>query len=161
VEVSAESFLLAPLLEELQALMQPLADAKGLMLQQENAGLDSLMTDRGKLRQVLVNLLGNAIKFTETGSVTLSCQQVGSDIVFEVTDTGVGIASADQQRIFNTFEQADTGAGREYEGTGLGLAISQRFIEMLNGEIGVVRSAPGEGSTFYIRLPCNGGRTQS
>jgi len=160
VEVSTESFLLAPLLEELQALMQPLADAKGLMLQQESTGLDSLMTDRGKLRQVLVNLLGNAIKFTETGSVTLSCQRVDTDVVFEVTDTGVGIASADQQRVFNTFEQADTGAGREYEGTGLGLAISKRFIEMLGGDIGVARSAPGEGSTFYIRLPCNEGSTQ-
>ncbi len=156
VEVSAELFLLAPLLEELQALMQPLADAKGLVLQQENNGPDSLMTDRSKLRQVLVNLLGNAIKFTETGSVTLTCQRVGADVVFEVIDSGIGIASADQQRIFNTFEQADTGAGREHEGTGLGLAISRRFIDMLGGEIGVARSAPGEGATFYIRLPDKG-----
>ena len=155
VEVSSELFLLAPLLEELQALMQPLADAKGLALRLEDSGPGHMKTDRGKLRQVLVNLLANAIKFTETGLVTLSCQQRGADIIFEVTDTGVGIASTDQQRIFNTFEQADTGTGREYEGTGLGLAISQRFIDMLDGEIGVARSAPDEGSTFYIRLPYN------
>jgi len=153
VDIFTESFPLAPLLEELQALMQPLADVKNLTLQLESAAPGSLMTDRGKLRQVLVNLLGNAIKFTETGSVSLSCQQTGEDIVFEVTDTGRGIANADQRRIFNTFEQADIGAGREYEGTGLGLAISQRFIEMLGGEIGVARSAPGEGTTFYVRLP--------
>ena len=160
VEVSTEVFPLAPLLEELQALMLPLANAKGLTLQQESTAPDSLMTDRSKLRQVLVNLLGNAIKFTETGSVTLSCQQVGTDIVFEVTDTGMGIASADQQRIFDTFEQANTSAEREYEGTGLGLAISRRFIEMLNGEIGVARSVPGEGTTFYIRLPGSEGDAQ-
>jgi polar amino acid transport system substrate-binding protein len=153
VDVVTERFQLAPLLEELQALMQPLADAKGLVLQREGDCPDSLVTDRGKLRQVLVNLLGNAIKFTEFGSVTVFCRQTDGIVVIEITDTGVGIAETDQERIFNTFDQVDTGVGREYEGTGLGLAICRRFVEMLGGEIEVACSAPGEGSTFRIRLP--------
>ncbi len=153
VDIVTERFLLAPFLEEIHALMKPLATAKGLALRWESTRLDCLVSDRGKLRQVLVNLLGNAIKFTETGSVTLSCRQIDDEVVIEVTDTGIGIALADQTRIFNTFEQADTSSEREYEGTGLGLAICRRFVEMLGGNIRVVRSAPGEGSTFRIGLP--------
>ncbi|HEX22115.1 MAG TPA: transporter substrate-binding domain-containing protein [Chromatiales bacterium] len=153
VDIVTERFLLAPFLEEIHALMKPLATVKGLALRWESTRLDSLVSDRGKLRQVLVNLLGNAIKFTETGSVSLSCRQIDGEVVIEVTDTGIGIAPADQARIFNTFEQADTSSEREYEGTGLGLAICRRFVEMLGGKISVVRSAPGEGSTFRIGLP--------
>ena len=152
VDIVSERFLLAPFLEEIHALMKPLASAKGLALRWESRCLESLVSDRGKLRQVLVNLLGNAIKFTETGSVTLSCRQVDGEVLIEVTDTGMGIAPADQARIFNTFEQADTSSEREYEGTGLGLAICRRFVEMLGGSIRVVRSAPGEGSTFCVCL---------
>jgi len=153
VDIVTERFLLAPFLEEIHALMKPLATAKGLALRWESRCLESLVCDRGKLRQVLVNLVGNAIKFTEAGSVTLSCRQVDGEVVIEVTDTGIGIAPADQARIFNTFEQADTSSEREYEGTGLGLAICRRFVEMLGGKISVVHSAPGEGSTFRIGLP--------
>ncbi len=155
VDIVTERFLLAPFLEEIHALMKPLASAKGLALRWESGCVDSLVTDRGKLRQVLVNLLGNAIKFTEAGSVTLSCRQADGEVFIEVTDTGIGIARADQARIFNTFEQADTRSEREYEGTGLGLAICRRFVEMLGGSISVVCSAPGEGSTFCICLPAN------
>jgi len=157
VDIVTERFLLVPFLQEIHALMKPLANAKGLALRWECPRLDSLVSDRGKLRQVLVNLLGNAIKFTEAGSVTLSCRQVDGEVVIEVTDTGIGIAPADQERIFNTFEQADTGSGREYEGTGLGLAICRRFVEMLGGKINIVRSAPGKGSTFRICLPAGAG----
>ncbi len=155
VDIVSERFLLAPFLEEIHALMKPLATAKGLALRWESRCLESLISDRGKLRQVLVNLLGNAIKFTEAGSVMLSCRQVDGEVIIEVTDTGIGIAPADQARIFNTFEQADTSSEREYEGTGLGLAICRRFVEMLGGSIRVVRSAPGEGSTFRVCLPAD------
>ncbi|MBL1274986.1 MAG: transporter substrate-binding domain-containing protein [Ectothiorhodospiraceae bacterium] len=153
VELVSEPFQLAPLLKELIALMQPLANAKGLVLRREGNCPDSLFTDRGKLRQILVNLLGNAIKFTDVGSVTLFCRQVDDGVVIEVSDTGIGIAESDQTRIFNTFEQADTRVTREYEGTGLGLAICQRFVDLLGGDIMVSRSVLGEGTVFRIRLP--------
>ena len=151
VELVLEEFELMPLLEEVRAMMEPLADAKGLALHLAGFVPERLHSDRGKLRQVLVNLLGNAIKFTERGSVALICQQRQQDILFEVTDTGIGLSKADLDRIFGAFEQVDGRSDREYEGTGLGLAISRRFVEMLGGSISV-RSRPGEGSTFQVRL---------
>ena len=156
VELVVAPFDLDALLAECLALVRPLADAKQLDLRLEAQGCPrGLSSDRAKLRQVLVNLLGNAIKFTEQGSVTLTCRQENGDVIIEVTDTGIGIARQDWETVFNTFEQVETGSGREHEGTGLGLAICRRYVEMLGGEIRVARSAPGEGSTFRIRLPAS------
>lgn len=115
-----------------------------------------LVGDPVRLRQVLVNLIGNALKFTPEGGVSVSGELVrdaGSGVViqFSVSDTGIGIPLDRQQRIFEAFEQADGSTTRQYGGTGLGIAIAKEIVRMMRGEIGVV-SEPGEGSTFWFTV---------
>ncbi|MGV0958989.1 MAG: ATP-binding protein [Limnohabitans sp.] len=109
-------------------------------------------TDRHRLMQVLVNLLGNALKFTHQGSVVLRVAWENPGVLFSVTDTGIGIARERQAQIFNRFSQADNDIQTRYGGNGLGLAISQKLAHLLGGEIGF-ESQPGQGSRFWLRLP--------
>ena len=113
-----------------------------------------MIGDATRLRQVLLNLAGNAIKFTETGGVGVIVEagRNSGEVVFEVRDTGIGIAPEQQARIFREFEQADGGSARKFGGTGLGLAISRRIVERMGGRI-EVESTPGEGSTFRVIVP--------
>jgi len=146
------------LAQEVADMLRPRAEQNGLQLHLELSALPaSVNTDPLKLRQVLINLLGNAIKFTQQGYVSLSVRghgQEGNDalVKFEVCDTGIGIAVADQQRIFEPFEQLVTHATSA--GTGLGLSITRQYLNMLGGELSLV-SAPGEGAcfSFLLRLP--------
>lgn len=136
------------------------AREKGLQLTVElpdDLAERQLRGDPLRLGQVLVNLLGNAIKFTETGGITLSIKVIEetADLLhlhFSVRDSGIGIEDTAKPRLFQAFEQADNSMTRRYGGTGLGLAISKHLVEMMGGEIGVI-SAPGEGSTFWFFIP--------
>jgi signal transduction histidine kinase len=116
-----------------------------------DAGVDLVEADERHVKQVLFNLITNALKFTSPGGhVTIAATADKNNISVAVTDTGVGIAEEDQARIFGEFEQA--GAGGAQEGTGLGLTLSKRFVEILGGQIWL-HSVVGEGSTFTFTLP--------
>ena len=110
-----------------------------------------------RLRQILLNLLSNALKFTHEGRITIRAEQLPKDraVSLSVSDTGIGIAPADQERIFEDFRQLDNSPTRAYGGTGLGLSICRRLSQMLNGRISV-ESKVGEGSTFTVTLPMLG-----
>jgi PAS domain S-box-containing protein len=158
LDLEARPFSLAVLVEEVVELLAPRAQAKGLEIA---AYVDERLPERvngdiTRLRQVLLNLAGNAIKFTEEGGVSVIVEPGlwSDEVTFLVRDTGIGIAPEEQGRIFLEFEQADSGLGRKYSGTGLGLAISKRIIERMGGRIGV-ESSPAAGSTFQfnVRLP--------
>ena len=111
-----------------------------------------IATDPLRLSQVLNNFISNAIKFTETGSVTLKVLLQDTQIVFEVIDTGIGISEAGQQKLFQDFSQVDASTSRRFGGTGLGLVITKKLIELMGGAVGV-RSQPGQGSCFWASLP--------
>ncbi|HEX6734575.1 MAG TPA: bacteriohemerythrin, partial [Azonexus sp.] len=150
-------FRLAEVLEHLANLIGHKIAEKGLVLHLDTAPELAELELRGdplRLRQILFNLAGNAIKFTASGSITVrtrvaGCDAQGTTLRCEIEDTGIGIAAADQARLFQAFEQADGSTTRQYGGTGLGLAISKRLARMMGGDIGVV-SAPGHGSTFWF-----------
>jgi len=121
---------------------------------EEPQGVPTLYGDEGKVAQILRNLLSNALKFTEHGEVRLRAglDASGTRVVIAVSDTGIGIAAADQARIFEEFGQLEHAVQRRVKGTGLGLALSRRLAELLGGDLSV-ESVPGEGSTFTLRLP--------
>jgi signal transduction histidine kinase len=152
-------FELLPLLDAVQAMVRPQADAKGLALRVEAAPdlPPRLVGDPLRLRQVLLNLLGNAVKFTAAGQVTLRLQVLERDagsvrLRFDVADTGIGIAPEQQARIFEPFVQADSSTTRRFGGTGLGLSIVRRLVDLMSGSL-ELQSRPGQGSVFSVSLP--------
>jgi signal transduction histidine kinase len=135
------------------AVVQPLADQKKLALSVVLPKTPVRMTsDIDKSRQILVNLLGNALKFTDAGAVRVVVTKTASDVRIDVTDTGIGIADEELTRLFRPFAQVDTGLTRRHGGTGLGLYISRRLVTLLGGHI-EVNSTQGVGSTFSVILP--------
>jgi signal transduction histidine kinase len=103
---------------------------------------------------MLLNLLSNAAKFTEKGTITLEVAREKGEMIFRVRDTGIGITDEQMSRLFEAFAQADAGTTRRYGGTGLGLAITRRFCRLMGGDV-IGDSTPGKGSTFTIRLPAD------
>jgi PAS domain S-box-containing protein len=156
LELEPHPFSLTTMIEDIVELLGPRAQAKGLEIASDvDERLPKrVIGDATRLRQVLLNLAGNAIKFTETGGVGVSVETGPNDdeIVFEVRDTGIGIAPEQQTRIFHEFEQADGGSARKFGGTGLGLAISRRIVERMDGRL-EVESKAGDGSIFRAVVP--------
>jgi PAS domain S-box-containing protein len=160
MELYLETFDLATLIRNTLATIEPLAERGGNALRAEIPDdLGTMIADQTKVGQALLNLLSNAAKFTEGGAIALGAwREPDPDgrewVVFEVADDGIGMSREELSRLFRPFVQADASTTRKYGGTGLGLTISRRFCEMMGGEIGV-RSEPGRGSTFTIRLPAD------
>lgn len=155
LEVTRELFALRASVERAAQIVQPLADKKGLALRLNLASdLGSITSDRRRFEQVLINLLNNAIKFTDRGAITLETARLNPEkIEVRVRDTGIGLKPENLASLFQPFHQIDTGLSRQHEGTGLGLAICRRLVELMGGQIRV-ESQFGEGSTFSFTLPC-------
>jgi signal transduction histidine kinase len=155
ISVHVEPFDIANLFSALRGMMRPLLTNPAVILHfNEAEGLPDLSTDEGKVSQILRNLIANALKFTEDGSVTVSAELSDDSkaIVFKVADTGIGIEPENQERIFQEFGQLDSPIQRRVKGTGLGLPLSRRLAELLGGSL-TVESTPGVGSTFCATIP--------
>ncbi len=159
LQLESTTFNLRETLESVIQLMERPAQGKGLRLtlQIDPSVRLPVRGDSVRLRQVLTNLISNAVKFTERGSVSLSVRKIGEtsaqhQLRFEVRDTGIGIPLAAQERLFQAFSQADASTTRLYGGTGLGLAISKRIVDLMGGRIGVESDA-GQGALFWFEVP--------
>jgi len=153
VEVSAREVELAPVLEHCVRTVEPLVKSDAVTLASDFDGrLPAMFVDDEKLRQIVINLLSNAAKFTAQGSIRLRVSAADGTVRIAVADTGIGIAADKLGIIFEEFRQADAGSTREYGGTGLGLAIARRLARLMGGDIDV-ESEPGRGSTFTLTLP--------
>jgi PAS domain S-box-containing protein len=153
LKVFAESFDMNESINKIVKSVTPLSEGKGLKLISEVAPeIGQITSDRKRVEQILINLVNNAIKFTDKGEVRIQCRINGSRLLTSVKDTGIGIESEDMDNLFKPFRQIDSGIAREYEGTGLGLSICKKLIDLLGGEINV-ESEWGLGSTFTFTLP--------
>ena len=157
LEVKLNPFDLRACLEKCMHGVQPLAEKRGIRLDLDMPReVGTISSDRRRVEQVFINILSNAIKFTEQGEVRVAGVLTGSEVEIQVRDTGIGIRPEDLAKLFRPFHQLDTGLTRKYEGTGLGLSISKRLIELLGGRIRV-ESELGKGSMFAFSLPLEGG----
>ena len=153
MELQIETFPLAPLIADVVKTIEPLAakNANQVAIKCDGA-IGTLHADQMRLRQALLNLMSNANKFTERGTITVDARQEDGSITISVVDTGIGMTPEQMGKLFQEFSQASSATAIRYGGTGLGLAISRRFCRMMGGDI-TVESEPGRGSTFTIRLP--------
>jgi PAS domain S-box-containing protein len=160
LDIHCASFPMLPAIEKTVSAIIPLAQKKGIAVRTElSPDVGEISSDQQRTEQILLNLLGNAVKFTDQGEVVVRCWYDKGWIVTTVRDTGIGIDPKHHQSIFEPFRQADTGLARKREGTGLGLSICKRLVELLGGFISV-ESALEQGSTFTVRLPLVRGETR-
>ena len=164
-ELFLEEFDVADMVRDVATTIKPLVEKNGNVLVVEVTAPGRLRADLTKVRQMLLNLLSNASKFTEQGTITLAArrQEVGAnrpdEVVLTVRDTGIGMTPAQMAKLFEAFSQAEASTSKKYGGTGLGLAISRRFAQMMHGDV-TVASEPGKGSVFTIRLPADAGEPE-
>ena len=148
-----ENVVIADAVRSVLSTMEPLAMTKAIRLEADVAAAGRVSADAGKLKQMLLNLISNAVKFTpEGGRVTIGAQRLADAVEISVSDTGIGIAESDREHLFEAFRQVDSDIAREQHGTGLGLALTKRFVELHGGQIGLL-SELGKGSVFTLRLP--------
>ena len=148
-----ESFSVSDVVGDVLATIEPIATKKRIAIKADVAAAGKLEADAGKFKQMLLNLASNAVKFTpEGGMVSMDARRLPEGVEIAVTDTGIGIAQSDLDRLFKEFQQLDSGPGRRQEGTGLGLALTKRLARLHGGDVRVV-SEVGKGSTFTISLP--------
>jgi signal transduction histidine kinase/CheY-like chemotaxis protein/HPt (histidine-containing phosphotransfer) domain-containing protein len=155
LDLDRSDFVLGDLIDEVCLMFATEAKKKAVQISQQLDAVLPLMVhgDRLRLRQILVNLISNAIKFTPAGEIAVAARRLSGDVVrFDVTDTGIGIDQGQAQRLFESFAQADQSTTRRYGGTGLGLAISRELVQMMGGEIGAEPRVP-TGSTFWFAVP--------
>ncbi len=158
LELNPESVSLAPLIDEVIGTARQLAEQnKNRLVVEAQEKLGTLTADSMRLKQILLNLLSNACKFTRQGEVALRVRKVadgGNWIEFAVSDTGIGMTPEQQAKLFEEFTQADSSTAQRYGGTGLGLAITRKLARMMGGDV-TVESTPGKGSVFAVRLPAS------
>ena len=154
LELSPQSVILAPLIDEVIGTARQLAEQnKNRLVVECQDNLAPITVDPMRLRQILLNLVSNACKFTKQGEVTLKARKDGGDwIELAVSDTGIGMTSEQQAKLFEEFSQADATTAQRFGGTGLGLAIARKLARMMGGDV-TVASEPGKGSVFTLRLP--------
>jgi signal transduction histidine kinase len=156
MDLFVEEFEVAALIEEVKAIARPLVARNGNALVVSCAAdLGAMHADQTKVRQTVFNLMSNAAKFTDHGTITLTVERESDDwLTFAVADTGIGMTEEQLGRLFEAFAQADASTRSRYGGTGLGLAISRHFCRLMGGDL-TVESVYGQGSTFTVRLPLN------
>lgn len=156
MELFPEEFSLTRLLEDLCAILSPEAKRKNITIGKDiSPAVERVTLDQQKLKQVLFNLVSNAVKFTEPGGgIEIVASRDNEVLRLQVRDTGIGIKPEDFKKLFIEFQQLDSSPSRRYEGTGLGLALSRKIVEFQGGAI-TVESEPGKGSLFTVVLPCS------
>jgi PAS domain S-box-containing protein len=164
MDLFLETFEIPSMVRDVLTTVEPLVQKKSNKLELNcPADLGAMHADLTKVRQILFNLLSNASKFTENGTITLEVKRIDengiSTVVFQVHDSGIGMTQAQMDKLFQPFTQADESTTRRFGGTGLGLAISRRFCQMMGGDVSVT-SEPGKGSTFTVHLPARVARME-
>jgi signal transduction histidine kinase len=153
IELQIERVLVADIVTSVLSTIEPLAATKGIRVQAELSAALYVSADPGKLRQMLLNLVSNAVKFTpSSGRVAIEVRRLEGAVEISVTDTGIGIAESDRGRLFEAFRQIDSPSASHQQGTGLGLALTKRYVELHGGKIHFV-SEVGKGSIFTLSLP--------
>ncbi|MEA3242815.1 MAG: ATP-binding protein, partial [Pseudomonadota bacterium] len=159
MELYLETFNLSSMIDDIATTVDTLIKNNNTLQIEKGDNLGSIHADMTKIRQMLFNLISNAAKFTEQGTITLSAHREatgdGDRITFAVADTGIGVAAEKIDKLFEEFTQADASTTRKFGGTGLGLAITRRFCQMMGGDI-TAESTLGEGSMFTIQIPAEG-----
>jgi signal transduction histidine kinase len=153
LELAQEPCSIEQAVENALRIISPLAAHKGLAIVSDVPKHERIITgDQRRMEQVVLNILQNAVKFTESGEIRVRLRHTGSQYILNVEDTGIGMAPENLNKLFRPFQQLDSGTARRYEGTGLGLSISKKIIELAGGTIGV-ESSPGRGSVFTVTIP--------
>jgi signal transduction histidine kinase len=150
-----EPFSLGVLLDEVKSLVSayPRRPGVSLLWPQDLASIPDVLVDGGRFRQVLLNILSNALKFTKEGSVRVLVERGIGEVTVSVVDTGIGVSPEAQRHLFQKFVQADGGTAREYGGTGLGLVICKHLMELMNGTISLCSAGEGRGTTLALSVP--------